>query len=180
LDKSGLRQRQLCANSYFSDSAGAWLALTIKPKHEKAASAALRNKGCEEFLPLYRVRNRWSDRVKEVELPLFPGYIFCRPRLMRRSFVLATPGVRSFVEFGGGPACIPTEEIDAVRKLIASEMPLNPWPFLKIGQRVRITRGALRDVEGILLEVKDAFHLVVSVNLLQRSVAVTIDRDFLL
>jgi transcription antitermination factor NusG len=140
----------------------------------------LRNKGCEEFLPLYKVRNRWSDRFKEVELPLFPGYVFCRPKSMRRAEVLATPGVREFVSFGDGPASIPEYEIDAVRRLVSSGLPVGPHPFLKVGQKVRITRGSLRDVEGVLLEVKDAFRLVVSINLLQRSVAVTIDRDFLI
>jgi transcription antitermination factor NusG len=87
--------------------------------------------------------------------------------------------VKEFVEFGAGPAPIPAEEIHVVRKLVDSGLPLGPTPFLKVGQRVRIARGALRDVEGILLELKDDLRLVVSVNLLQRSVAVTIDRDFL-
>lgn len=157
-----------------------WLAVTVKPRHERLASIALRNKGCEEFLPLYRVRNRWSDRVKEVELPLFPGYLFCRPRRMHRAQILATLGVKEFVAFGTGPAPIPAEEIRVVRKLVDSGLPLGPTSFLKVGQKVRIARGALRDVEGILLELKDDLRLVVSVNLLQRSVAVTIDRDFLI
>jgi transcription antitermination factor NusG len=157
-----------------------WLAVTVKPKHEKLASVALRNKGCEEFLPLYRVRNRWSDRVKEVELPLFPGYLFCRPRRMHPAHILATLGVKEFVEFGAGPAPIPAQEIQVIRTLVDSGLPLGPMPFLKVGQRVRIARGALRDVEGILLELKDDLRLVVSMNLLQRSVAVTIDRDFLI
>ena len=157
-----------------------WLALSTKPKHEKLASTILRNKGCQEFLPLYRSRNRWSDRVKEVELPLFPGYLFCRPQSIPHSQVLATPGVRGFVSLGSGPARIPEEEINSVRKLACSGIPLGPHPFVEVGDKVRITRGALRDVEGVVLESKDACRLVVSINLLQRSVAVTIDRDFLI
>ena len=160
--------------------AEAWLALTTKPRHEKVASIGLRSKGCEEFLPLYRVRNRWSDRTKEVDLPLFPGYVFCRPQSMLRNKVLATPGVRSFVEFGDGPVCIPESEMTAVRKLVESGLPLGPLPFLQVGQKVLIKRGALSGVEGILLEIKDSLRLVVSINLLQRSVAAVIDRDFLL
>lgn len=157
-----------------------WFALIVKPRHEKSVSFALRGKGCEEYVPLYRVRNRWSDRVKEVELPLFPGYVFCQPRDMRGRDILATSGVMDFVSFGTGPAPIPREEINAVRLLVDSGLPLKPWPFVKVGNRVRISRGAFRDIEGIVLQVKDEYHLVVSINLLQRSVAVTIDRDFLM
>lgn len=156
-----------------------WFAVTVKPHHEKTVSAILRNKGFEEFLPLYRVRNRWSDRVKELELPLFPSYVFCRFTAEDRVRVLRTPSIRGVVGFGDGPMPIPDREIEAVRKLVDSDLPLGPWPFLKVGHRVRITQGSMRDVEGILIQVKDSFRVVVSIELLQRSVAVTIDRDMI-
>jgi transcription antitermination factor NusG len=155
----------------------AWFALTVKPQHERAVANSLQLKGLEDFVPLYRDRRRWSDRVKELELPLFPGYVFCRFTATHRSGVLATPGVRSIVGFGKAPAAVPQSEIEAIRAMIASGLPVGPWPFLKVGQTVRIERGALRGLEGILVQLKDAWRVVVSVPLLQRSVAVEIDRD---
>lgn len=160
-------------------SAAQWFALTVKPNHEKTVASVLRSRALEEFLPLYRVRNRWSDRVKELQVPLFPSYVFCRFTFAQRMRVLTIPSVTCIVGFGGEPAPIPDGEIDAVQKLVASRLPLGPWPFLKVGQRVRIDHGALRDVEGILLQIKDSYRVVVSIEMLQRSVAVTIDRDMI-
>jgi len=156
-----------------------WFALTVKPNHEKTVASILHNRGLEGFLPLYRVRNRWSDRVKELDLPLFPSYVFSRFPFANRVRVLAIPSVTSIVGFGGEPAPIPDDEIDAVRKLVTSRLPLGPWPFLKEGRRVRINHGAMCDVEGILLQIKDSLRVVVSIEMLQRSVAVTIDRDMI-
>ena len=155
----------------------AWFAVTVKPQHEKTAAHSLQLKGLEDFVPLYRDRRRWSDRVKELELPLFPGYVFCRFTLLQRSAVLATPGVRSIVGFGKTPAVVPQAEIEAIQAMVASGLPARPWPFLQVGQRVRIERGPLSGLEGILVQLKDAWRVVVSVPLLQRSVAVDIDRD---
>ena len=155
----------------------AWFAVTVRPQHEKAAAHGLERKGLEDFLPLYRDRRRWSDRVKELELPLFPGYVFCRFTLRQRAAVLATPGVRSIVGFGRTPAVVPQAEIEAIQAMVASGLPARPWPFLKVGQTVRIERGPLSGLEGILVQLKDAWRVVVSVPLLQRSVAVEIDRD---
>jgi transcription antitermination factor NusG len=154
-----------------------WFALTVKPRHERAAAGALRVKGLEDLLPLYRTRRRWSDRMKELELPLFPGYVFCRFAARQRTAVLATPGVRSIVGFGRQATPVEEEEIGAIRAMIASGLPLGPWPYLRAGQRIRIEGGPLRGVEGILLEASDACRVVVSVNLLQRSVAVQVDRQ---
>jgi transcription antitermination factor NusG len=154
-----------------------WYALTVKPNHEKSAAQALESKAVEVFLPLYRARRRWSDRVKELDLPLFAGYVFCRYAPPERARVLATPGVTSVVGFGNKPAAVPEAEIESVRTMVSSGLPLSPWPFLKIGERVRIEAGPLSGVEGILTQVKDAWRVVVNVELLQRSVAAEVERD---
>lgn len=154
-----------------------WYALTVKPNHEKTAAQSLESKGLEAFLPLYRARRRWSDRVKDLDLPLFAGYIFCRFQAHERTKVLATPGVASVVGFGHGPAAVPDSEIHAVRTLVSSGLAVKPWPFLRVGERVRIEAGPLGGVEGILTQVKDTWRVVVSVELLQRSVAAEVDRD---
>jgi transcription antitermination factor NusG len=156
-----------------------WYALTVKPNHEKAAAQALGCKSLESFLPLYHSRRRWSDRIKELDLPLFAGYVFCRFAEGERAQVLATPGVTSVVGFGSQPAPVTEEEIRAVRTMIASGLPLGPWPYLRVGERVRIEAGPLSGLEGILTQVKDVWRVVVSVELLQRSVAAEVDRDVL-
>jgi transcription antitermination factor NusG len=154
-----------------------WHAIRTKSRFEKTTAAGLRGKGLEEFLPLYTVKNRWSDRVKTVELPLFTGYVFCRLDAEHRLPVLTTPGVVEIVGMGGVPSPIPEHEIAAIQTISKAGVPVAPWPFLREGQRIRIERGALKDVEGILVAIKNAFRLVVSVDMLQRSVAVEVDRD---
>lgn len=153
-----------------------WFAVTVKPNHEKAAAQSLECKGWEVFLPLCRARRRWSDRVKELELPLFAGYVFCRFLRPDKAGVLATPAVTSVVGFGSRPAAVPDVEIDSVRSLVASGLPLSPWPFLRVGERIRIEAGPLAGVEGTLTQLKDAWRVVVSVELLQRSVAAEVER----
>ncbi|HXG34376.1 MAG TPA: UpxY family transcription antiterminator [Bryobacteraceae bacterium] len=154
-----------------------WFAVTVKPQHEKVAACALRQKGLEEFLPLYRARRQWSDRVKTLELPLFPGYVFCRFPALRKSVVLATPGVRRIVGFGGVPTPLEDAEIESIRAMITSGFGVGPWPYLRTGQRVRIEAGPLRGLEGLLVSLKDCWRVVVSLHLLQRSVAVEVERD---
>jgi transcription antitermination factor NusG len=156
-----------------------WYALTVKPNHERAAAQALESKALETFVPLFRSRRRWSDRIKELELPLFAGYVFCRFSGTERTRILSTPGVRSVVGFGNRPAAVEDAEIRAVRTLVASGQTLGPWPFLRVGERVRVDAGPLCGVEGILTQVKDAWRVVVSIELLQRSIAAEVDRDAL-
>jgi transcription antitermination factor NusG len=156
-----------------------WYALTVKPNHERAAAQALESKELETFVPMYRSRRRWSDRIKELELPLFAGYVFCRFRSAERARILSTPGVNSVVGFGNRPAPVDDGEIRAVRTLVASGLPVGPWPFLRVGERVRVNAGPLCGVEGILTQVKDAWRVVVSIELLQRSIAAEVDRDAL-
>lgn len=153
-----------------------WYALQVRQRHEKIISKVLRNKGYTEFVPFYRARRRWSDRIVEVELPLFPGYIFCRfdPREPGVPIV-STPGVIQIVGVGRTPYPIEDSEIDAIDSIIASGLPAEPWPYLEAGTRVRIECGALAGTEGLLVEAKSRHRLIVSVTLLQRSVSVEID-----
>lgn len=157
----------------------AWFALTAKPRHEKVVDGNLRRKGLESFLPLYRARRQWTDRVQSVDLPLFPGYVFCRFAYAGKLGVLNTPGVLSVVGFSDQPASIADEEILRLRAIQASGLPSQPWPYLQVGQKARIERGSLAGLEGVLIREKDAFRVVVSVELLQRAVAVEIGRDMI-
>ncbi len=154
-----------------------WVALQVKPRSEKLVSNSLVAKGIDSFLPLYNSRRRWSDRVKEIQLPLFDGYVFCKMSLQHRMPALTIPNVIQFVGIGRTPEPIAEGEILALQSLVKAGLPTMPWPFLEVGQRVRVERGALRDVEGILLQAKGSHRLVLSVALLQRSVAVEVDRD---
>ena len=155
-----------------------WFALRVKSRTEKVVAMMARNKGFEEFLPLYESRNRWSDRTKSVQLPLFPGYVFCRLNPERRLPVLTIPGVLHFVGIGKTPVPVEETEIAAIRRAIESGLSTEPWPFLQAGQRVRLDRGPLAGLEGILIEAQKQERLVVSVTLLQRSVAVEIERHW--
>lgn len=141
-------------------------------------SASVVAKGYEALLPLYRSRRRWSDRIKELDLPLFDGYVFCRLNPEHRLPVLTIPGVLHFVGTGKAPIAVPDAEIAALQAVMRSGAAAEPWPHLRVGQRIRIDRGPLRNLEGILVEVKGRSRLVVSVSLLQRSVAVEVDRDW--
>jgi transcription antitermination factor NusG len=151
----------------------------VKHQHERTVAAALSHKGIQTLLPLYRDRRTWSDRTREIELPLFPGYVFCQLGNSARVPALSTPGVRSVVSFGRGPAPLDEQEIASLKKLVASRSPLKPWPFLEAGARVRVERGPLRGLEGFVLQAGDAWRVVVSITLLQRSVAAEIDRSLI-
>ena len=154
-----------------------WFALRIKARREKLVAASLRGKGYEEFLPLYRCRRYWSDRIKSQELPLFPGYVFCRFDVNSRLPILVTPGVMLIVGCAKVPLPVEDSEIAALQSIVSSGLQSEPWPYLRIGQRVRIERGSLEGVEGILLATKPQ-RLVVSVTILQRSVAVEIEETW--
>jgi transcription antitermination factor NusG len=138
----------------------------------------LQAKGYEHFLPEVRSRRRWSDRTKEIQAPLFPGYVFCRFNAAHRVPVLESAGVVGIVGFGSLLAPIPAEEILAVETMLRLCKHVEPYPFLREGQRIRIERGPLAGVEGIVVELKNSFRLVASVTLLQRSVSVEIDREW--
>jgi transcription antitermination factor NusG len=163
------------------DEGACWYALAVKPQHEFRAFQGLKELAdIESFLPTYKDKRVWSDRVKILDAPLFPGYVFARFEYpARRVPVLRVAGVRSIVGFGHAPSPLATEEIGTIRTLVNSSYPVRPWPFLRAGQRVRVEHGPLRGVEGVILEQKDEWRMVVSVELLQRSVSVLLDRSVL-
>jgi transcription antitermination factor NusG len=155
-----------------------WYAVHVQARYEQSVASSLRSRGYRDFLPVYSCMRRWSDRVKKVELPLFPGYLFCRFDVNHRLPILTTPGVINIVGVGKLPHPVEEDEISALQIVAGSGLLLEPWPFLKTGERVRIEDGPLRNVEGMLSEIGDSGQLVVSISLLQRSVAVTIDRSW--
>ncbi len=155
-----------------------WYALRVRSRHESTVATHLHARGYESFLPLYKCRRRWSDRFKEIDLPLFAGYVFCRFNLLNRLPVLAVPGVVHVVGIGRNPVPIDATEIAAIQTAVKSGLPREPWPFLEIGHRVKITHGPFCGVEGILLGFRGNQRLVLSVTLLQRSVAVQVDASW--
>lgn len=155
-----------------------WFALQTRPKHEKMVSSLLEGKGYEQFLPLYQSWHRSSGRLKSVLLPLFPGYVFCRFDQFRRLPILVTPGVFSIVSRGRTPEPIADEEIAAVQTSCSSNLQVKPWPYLEHGDLVQVECGPLQGVQGIFLSEKSGGRLVVSVDMLRRSVAVEMDRDW--
>jgi transcription antitermination factor NusG len=155
-----------------------WFALQVRSRFEQGVAEHLDGKGYEWFLPLYKCRKRWSDRIKEVEAPLFSGYLFCRLNPQDRLPILKTPGVIQIVGSNRIPIAVDELEIQAIQRMVASGIPNQPWPFLATGDRVLIESGPLSGLEGILVEFKGNHRLVLSVTLLQRSVAVEIDSAF--
>jgi len=152
-----------------------WFALRVRSRHENAVSKILDGKGYEWFLPLYKSRRPWSDRIKEIQLPLFPGYVFSRFDPRYRLPILTTPGVVRIVGTRERPIPIDDSEIAAIQAAVRSGLPSEPWPFLQVGQRVKMQYGPLCELEGILVAFKGQHRLVLSVTLLRRSVAVEVD-----
>jgi transcription antitermination factor NusG len=158
-----------------ADVEDAWCALYTRHQHEKAVAEMLSVKGFQVFLPLYRSMRRWHDRKKMLALPLFPCYVFVRGVIRRRLQIVTTPGVHMIVCVGDQVATIPEHEIESLRKTIDGDYCVEPHPFLKCGERVRVKQGALEGVEGVLVRKKNLCRLVLSVNMLAQSVGVEID-----
>jgi transcription antitermination factor NusG len=135
----------------------------------------LAGQGYDCFLPKYKSVRRWSDRTKELEEPLFPGYLFCRFDFQNRRPLLITPGVIQIVGVGRTPIPVDEAELETVRQAVQSGLPNQPWPYLEAGQRVRVTYGSLSGLEGLLVHFKGSHRVVISVTLLQRSVAMEVD-----
>jgi transcription antitermination factor NusG len=152
-----------------------WWALYTSYRHERVVARALQAKGFDVFLPLYRSLRRWTDRHKMLFWPLFPGYVFVRGGLNRRLEVVTTPGVQMILFYGERVAIIPEVEIQAIQKMLDGPYHAEPHPYLKCGERVRVKRGSLQGIEGILVRKKNLYRLVLSVDLLARSVAVEIN-----
>ena len=156
-----------------------WYAVRTRSNFEKITAVALENKGLIPYLPTYRSRRRWSDRVVVTETPLFQGYVFCRFDALNRLPVLTTTGVISILGCGNELTPVDDQEIEAIEAILRSGLATEPCPFLKEGQRIRVKRGSLAGIEGILTKKKSDFRLVISVTMLQRSIAVEIDREWI-
>jgi transcription termination/antitermination protein NusG len=160
-------------------TAAPWFAIRVKPNHEKTVAATLKGKGFEEFLPLQRTRRQWSDRMKIVDMPLFPGYLFCRLNLDDRMPLLTTPGFLYVVGVGRNPEPVDEAEILAIQSVLRSGLPVKPWPSLVVGERVRMRDGPLRGVEGVLSRIANQHRMYVSVTLLKRSVSVEVSPEWI-
>jgi transcription antitermination factor NusG len=160
-------------------SSKAWFALQIRQGRDYIVPTLLTAKGYEILAPVYRCRRQWSDRIKEIDAPLFPGYVFCRfdPDSPCTVPVVTTPGVLKILGFGGKPEPLDETEIQSVR--LAAQYGLSPRPcqYLSMGSRIRIARGPLSGIEGILTRTKNKELLVISVSMLQRSISVEIERS---
>jgi transcription antitermination factor NusG len=152
----------------------AWWALYTRHQHEKTVADMLTTKGFEVFLPVYESARRWKDRTKVLSLPLFPCYLFVRGGLDRKLQVVTTPGVHMILYHGDRVAEIAEQEIDAIQRAVDGPFRVEPHPFLKCGMRVRVMRGALQGVEGILVRKKNLCRLILSVDMLAQSVAVEV------
>lgn len=174
-----MRSGEVTLSPESAGTAAPWYALRVRSNFERKAADALALRGLESFLPSYKVRRNWSDRVKWVDQPLFPGYIFARFQHPRDwLLVMQSPGIVQIVGQGTEPAIVDKAEIEALRTLVNSSVPLFPRAFLKVGQKVRIEHGPLAATEGIVEKFQKGYRLVVSITLLQRSVAAEIDADW--
>ena len=156
-----------------------WYAVRVKSKFERTVSMALRQKGYVEFLPSYSETRQWSDRVKQIQRPLFPGYVFCRFDVTKRLPILITPGVVGIAGFGKTPVPVEEQEIQTIETIIAAGVAAEPWAFCSAGERVLIERGPLAGIEGIIVQLRGEYRVVVSVTLLQRSISAEIDRTWI-
>ncbi len=157
-----------------------WYAVRVKSKGEVRASSELSARGLEPFLPTWQVRRRWSDRVKALDIPVFPGYLFCRFGPGEHFKVLDAPAVVQILGFGAAPTPVSEAEIEAVQTIVSSRLKITPWPYLRSGQRIRIKQGPLSGLDGIVAKAEDGkSRVVISVTLLQRSVAAEIERDWI-
>ena len=153
-----------------------WYAVQVSARQELVIASQLRLKGYEEFVPAGRGRRTWGSRVKQVSLPLFPGYVFCRLNLEERLLPLfTTPGVVRILGAGRVPIPIDDSEIHSLKTAVESGADLQPYPSIALGARVFITEGPLSGCVGVVVNLKKTWRLIVSITLLQRSVAVEIE-----
>ena len=157
-----------------------WFALHVMPRHDKSVSITLRRSGYQELTPLYRAKRKWADRSKLLELPLFPGYVFCRFNPLFPVPILNIPGVVNIVRTGRTLAPVDDNEIASLQRLVESGLNSEPGSYhdFQVGQRVRIEGGPLLGLEGVVIELRKALRLVLSVSLLQRAILVEIDREW--
>lgn len=158
-----------------SHSSPRWYALYVRVRHERVVGVQLAGRGLEAFLPFYLSRRKWADRYVSLEMPLFPGYVFCRFSSEQRTSVLDTSGVVRIVGFGRQAIPVDDEEINAIQRAIAAGLDCEPVPYAEVGRAVRIQSGPLAGVDGVLRNIKDTHRLVLSITLLNRSVSVEVD-----
>jgi len=152
-----------------------WYAAYTSANHEKKVAAELGRRSVESFLPLYSSIRRWKDRRVQLQLPLFPGYVFVHLALSERLRVLHVPGVAKLVGFGGQPVALPDEQLEGLRASMNGELCAEPHPYIAVGRRIRIVRGPFQGIEGFLVRRKGVFRVVLSLELIMRSVAVEVD-----
>jgi transcription antitermination factor NusG len=152
-----------------------WYAAQTRSNHEKTVASQLSERFVEHFLPLYDSSRIWKDRRVTLKLPLFPGYIFVRLALRERLRVLQIPGLARLVGFSGSPVPLEKAEIEALREKLNRKFSAEPHPYLQIGRRVRVHRGPLEGLEGILVRKQNKFRIVVSIDLIMRSIAAELD-----
>src|SRR5215468_11047260 len=157
----------------------AWYALQVRSRREAYIANQIQAQGIECLFPLYKSARKWSDRVKELEQPLFPGYLFCKFDFQDRRPVVTTPGVLQIVGYGRTAIPVSEQEIQALQLAVSSGIARQPWPYLEVGQRVRVIYGTLTGLEGILVNLKGNHRVVLSVSLLQRSVAMEVETSWL-
>lgn len=155
--------------------AAQWFAAYTQPNHEKSVARQMSERAIPHYLPLYESVRQWKDRKMRLDLPLFPGYVFVRTPLQNRLKVIQVPSVIRLVGFGGEPAAIPEAELMVIRTCLDHDCKLQPHPALQAGQRVRITRGPLTGIEGILVRKKGISRLVLSIGIITRAVAVEVN-----
>jgi transcription antitermination factor NusG len=156
-----------------------WFAFRVRPRHEKSVALYLREKREECFVPLIRSTRTWAKRVAHIDLPLFSGYVFCRSHRFGLLPILKTPGVVDVIRAGNSPVPIPGSEISALERAIDASVPIEPCPYVEVGQKVEIRSGPLSGVAGIVSDRRKSGHLILSVSLLRRSVLVHIDQAHL-
>ena len=165
------------ANWPMKEGSAQWFALAVKPRFDKAVAQALEMKGFDTLLPLYKKHHQYGTRATSSELPVFPGYVCCRFDVRTRLPILTTPGVIQVIGAGKMPIPLSDVEIHSLQTAMKSRFPLEPFPFVDEGRRVRINNGTLAGVEGTLIGSKQSLRLILSISLLQRSVVLEIDRD---
>jgi len=164
--------RKACRPSLSTGSGSCWLAAYTRARHESIVAQQFRQKGLEALLPTYARYNRWSDRIKRVDSPLFPGYVFVRVNGEERIRVIQTIGVVSIVSRSGGPVALPEAEIERLRWCTAHAQDIEPHAYLKLGQQVRVKHGPFAGWEGVLIEKKNSTRLVIAIEQINKAVAI--------
>jgi transcription antitermination factor NusG len=154
-----------------------WFAVQVTPRHEKKVASLLEYKNYRQFLPTAPVRRRWSDRVKVLDEPLFPCYVFCRSRSSRLGGLRGTPGIIRVVSFGGKPCPLADYEIENLLRVIESKRDVSACPYLATGQTVHVISGPLTGVRGIITQIKKRNRLVLSVDMIMKSLSIEIDES---